>query len=54
MREKRLDLLLSDDELNRRRAQWQPPETPLRGYARLYREQVLQATEGCDFGFLRG
>ena len=54
VREKRLDLLLSDDELNRRRAQWQPPETPLRGYARLYREQVLQATEGCDFGFLRG
>jgi dihydroxy-acid dehydratase len=54
VREKRLDLLLSDDELGKRRAQWQAPETPPRGYARLYREQVLQATEGCDFGFLRG
>ncbi len=54
VREKRLDLLLSDDELNKRRAQWQAPETPRRGYARLYREQVLQAPEGCDFGFLRG
>ncbi|HUU72429.1 MAG TPA: dihydroxy-acid dehydratase [Burkholderiales bacterium] len=54
VREKRLDLLLSDDELNKRRARWNPPEVPARGYARLYREQVLQATEGCDFDFLRG
>jgi len=54
VREKRLDLLLSDDELNMRRARWNPPEVPARGYARLYREQVLQATEGCDFDFLRG
>ncbi len=54
VREKRLDLLLSDDELNRRRAQWQAPEAPSRGYARLYREQVLQAPEGCDFAFLQG
>jgi dihydroxy-acid dehydratase len=54
VREKRLDVLLSDDELKRRRSHWKPPEVPVRGYARLYREQVLQATQGCDFEFLRG
>ena len=54
VREKRLDVLLSDDELARRRSHWKPPEVPVRGYARLYREQVLQATQGCDFEFLRG
>ena len=53
VREKRLDVLLSDDELNRRRAEWNPPDVPERGYARLYREHVLQATKGCDFDFLR-
>jgi dihydroxy-acid dehydratase len=26
---------------------------PERGYARLYRSQVLQADRGCDFDFLR-
>jgi dihydroxy-acid dehydratase len=26
---------------------------PERGYARLYRQQVLQADQGCDFDFLR-
>jgi dihydroxy-acid dehydratase len=26
---------------------------PERGYARLYRNQVLQADKGCDFDFLR-
>jgi dihydroxy-acid dehydratase len=54
VREKRLDVLLSDDELARRRSHWKSPEVPVRGYARLYREQVLQATQGCDFEFLRG
>jgi dihydroxy-acid dehydratase len=54
VRQRRLDLLVPEDELNRRRALWTPPDTPARGYARLYREHVLQATEGCDFDFLRG
>ncbi len=33
-----------------------PPRArkPTRGYQRLYEEQILQADEGCDFGFLRG
>ena len=28
------------------------PEAAQRGYARLYRDHVLQADEGCDFDFL--
>ena len=52
----RLDLLVEDAELVRRRAEWTPP-APLpgadRGYHRLYLEQVTQAEEGCDFAFLR-
>jgi dihydroxy-acid dehydratase len=54
VRERRLDLLVSEDELAARRGSWSPPPVPARGYARLYREHVLQATEGCDFDFLRG
>ncbi|MCS6847861.1 MAG: IlvD/Edd family dehydratase [Anaerolineae bacterium] len=49
-----LDLLVDDDELARRRAAWQPPQSPhRRGYPRLYQEHVLQPDEGCDFDFLR-
>lgn len=51
---RRLDLLVSEDELEKRRASWVAPEVPARGYARLYREHVMQATSGCDFDFLRG
>jgi hypothetical protein len=32
----------------------QPSVAPTRGYERLYYESVLQADEGCDFGFLQG
>jgi dihydroxy-acid dehydratase len=53
VRERRLDLDVDADELARRRAQWQPPALPARGYQRLYAERVLQAEEGCDFDFLR-
>ncbi|MFO0425507.1 MAG: IlvD/Edd family dehydratase [Planctomyces sp.] len=49
-----LNLIVDDDELQRRRAQWAPPATRhLRGYPRLYIDHVLQADEGCDFDFLR-
>jgi dihydroxy-acid dehydratase len=50
---KRIDLLVSDEELARRRAAWRPKEKPVRGYARLYADSVLQAEHGCDFDFLR-
>ncbi len=52
--QRRLDLLVSENELNKRRSAWTAPQVPARGYARLYRERVLQATEGCDFDFLQG
>jgi len=48
---RRIDLLVPDEELARRPVA--PPPMPARGYARLYRNQVLQADRGCDFDFLR-
>ncbi|HLY46799.1 MAG TPA: dihydroxy-acid dehydratase [Stellaceae bacterium] len=48
---RRIDLLVPDEELARRPVT--PPPVPERGYARLYRNQVLQADRGCDFDFLR-
>jgi len=53
VRERRLDLLVPEEELARRRESWRPTPLPERGYARLYAEHVLQAPEGCDFDFLR-
>jgi dihydroxy-acid dehydratase len=51
----RLDVLLSDAELARRREDWRAPPPPRRrGYVRLYVEQVSQADKGCDFAFLSG
>lgn len=56
VKEKRLDLLVDEAELNRRRADLvtteRDPQT-LRGYDRLYAEQVLQADQGCDFSMLQ-
>jgi dihydroxy-acid dehydratase len=51
---RRLDLLVPEGELIKRRAAWTAPQVPARGYARLYREHVLQAPAGCDFDFLQG
>lgn len=49
-----LTLHVEESELERRRSVWQPSlTTHLRGYPRLFLEQVLQADEGCDFEFLR-
>ena len=51
VRERRLDLLVSPEELARREPmRFARPE---RGYARLYRDEILQADKGCDFDFLR-
>ena len=46
-----LDLLVAPEELARR--QITPPPVPERGYAALYRREILQADRGCDFDFLR-
>jgi dihydroxy-acid dehydratase len=50
---RRLDLLVDEAELARRRASWKPLAKPGRGYARLYVDHVTQAELGCDFDFLR-
>jgi dihydroxy-acid dehydratase len=51
--ERRLDLLVSEAELEARRAQWvRPVPQEHRGYLALYRERVTQAHLGCDFDFL--
>ena len=53
---RRLDLLVAEDELARRRAAWVQPPLPggERGYVALYRRSVTQADQGCDFDFMRG
>ncbi|RAI43158.1 IlvD/Edd family dehydratase [Rhodoplanes roseus] len=53
---RRIDVLVDDAELERRRAATGAPQEPAwaeRGYARLYWTSVLQADEGCDFDFMR-
>jgi dihydroxyacid dehydratase/phosphogluconate dehydratase len=52
---RRLHLDVSQDELERRRVQWQPPENPIKGgYQQLYVEHVMQANTGADLDFLTG
>jgi L-arabonate dehydrase len=50
-----LDVLVSDQELARRKARWKPTAaTPERGWTWLYTQHVEQADKGADFGFLGG
>jgi dihydroxyacid dehydratase/phosphogluconate dehydratase len=50
---RRLSLHVSDEELEKRRADWQrPPAKYGRGYGALYLQHITQANEGCDFDFL--
>jgi dihydroxy-acid dehydratase len=55
VKERRLELLVDQKELDARRAETakRAPAAPARGYDKLFRENVLQAPDGCDFGFLR-
>ena len=53
VKERRLDLLVDDVELGRRRAAPANGTRPRRGYRKLFLDHVLQADEGCDFDFLR-
>ena len=53
--ERRLQLLISDEELAARLAKWVAPPPPLSsGYWKLYVDHVLQADEGVDLDFLVG
>jgi dihydroxy-acid dehydratase len=50
---RRLDLMISDDELAKRKAQWKAPGPKFtRGYGVLYLKHIQQADKGCDFDFL--
>ncbi|OFW00962.1 MAG: dihydroxy-acid dehydratase [Acidobacteria bacterium RIFCSPLOWO2_02_FULL_68_18] len=53
VKERRLDVLLTDRELESRRSALVRPPLPSRGYAQLYVRSVLGAELGCDFDFLR-
>ena len=53
--ERRLDLLVSEEELAARRERWTPPLPHAgseRGYLRLFLDTVTQADRGCDFDFM--
>lgn len=50
---RRLDLLLPDEEISRRLAAFVPPAPHYeRGYGKLFLDHVTQADQGCDFDFL--
>ncbi len=56
VKDRRIDLLVDEAQLTARRAalgQLLDNPATLRGYNKLYAEEVLQADEGCDFGFLQ-
>ncbi len=50
---RRLDMLVDDAELARRKAVWTPPKPPYaRGYGWMFARHVGQADTGCDFDYL--
>ena len=51
---RQVNLLVSEDELQRRRAAWRPKPLPPRGYGRMFAQHISQAHDGCDFDFLLG
>ena len=53
VKNRKLDLRVSADDLARRRAEWKPqPPRYERGFGALYTAHVTQAHLGCDFDFL--
>ena len=53
VKEKSIELLVDDEEIARRLADYRSPALPPRGYRGLYARMVTQAPEGCDFTFLQ-
>lgn len=50
---RRLDMLVDEDEIARRRAAWTPPEPKYeRGWGYMFSRHVTQADKGCDFDYL--
>lgn len=55
VKNRRLTLQVSDEELAERRKNWLPPmPASERGYVKLFIDHVDQADKGCDFDFLKG
>jgi len=52
LRDKRLEVTLSDAEIAARLAGFVRPPVPSRGYLKLYAEHILGPERGCDFDFL--
>jgi dihydroxy-acid dehydratase len=54
VKERRLDLLVDEAELEARRKEVRPAgsDPAQRGYGKLFRDSVMQAPDGCDFDFL--
>ena len=51
---RKIEMLVSDAELERRRAEWTPPEPKAtRGYDWMYAQHIQQADKGCDFDYLQ-
>ncbi|SLN12807.1 L-arabonate dehydratase [Roseivivax jejudonensis] len=51
---RRLDMLVDEDEIERRRATWTPPEPRFqRGWGWMFSKHVGQADTGCDFDYLQ-
>jgi dihydroxy-acid dehydratase len=53
VRERRIDVMVSEQDLENRRREIQPTRGATRGYAKLYADSVLGPEFGCDFDFLR-
>lgn len=50
---RRLDMLVDDDEIARRRAAWIPPPPRFhRGWGWMFTNHIQQADKGCDFDYL--
>jgi dihydroxy-acid dehydratase len=51
--ERRIDMLVDDEEIARRRARWTQPVARFeRGYGWMFVRHIKQANDGCDFDFL--
>jgi dihydroxy-acid dehydratase len=52
VKDRRIELLVDEAEMARRRAGWTPAPAPARGWDRLVHEQVTQAPQGADLAFM--
>jgi dihydroxy-acid dehydratase len=53
VKERRIDVMVSEKDLENRRREISPTRRATRGYAKLYADSVLGPEFGCDFDFLR-